>query len=126
MSKPWRNKCLKNPDMMFKDSFRKAKNRAKKKGIPFKITLQSIMKLFEAQGGKCFYSGIKLNIVKENPDQLHDPFKMTLDCIDYKLGYIEDNVVWCAYCVNSMKQKMNIQELVMVCSAVADFSKKRA
>jgi hypothetical protein len=111
----WRQKCLDYPSIMFGRAIQNARNRANKKDIPFELTKEYIVKLFELQSGKCFYSDIKLNIVKENKDRTHDPFKMSLDCVDPSLGYVEGNVVWCAYCVNALKLKMSKEDMIDVC-----------
>jgi len=114
----WREKCLEYPSIMFGRAIANARNRASKKEIPFDITKDYILSLFESQGGRCFYSDIQLNIVKENEERTHDPFKMSLDCIDPALGYVEGNVVWCAYCVNALKLKMTVESMVDVCREI--------
>ena len=111
----WRQKCLDYPSIMFGRAIQNARNRASKKDIPFDITKDYIMDLFDKQSGKCFYSGIELNVVKKNKNRTHDPFKMSLDCVDPELGYVKGNVVWCAYCVNALKLKMSINDMVDVC-----------
>lgn len=114
----WREKCLEYPSIMFGRAVSNARSRASKKGIPFDITKDFIVTLFEEQSGRCFYSDIQLNIVKENKERTHDPFKMSLDCIDPELGYVEGNVVWCAYCVNALKLKMTVESMVDVCREI--------
>jgi hypothetical protein len=52
--------------------------------------------------------------VKEKKE-LHDPYKMTLDCLDPSKGYTSDNIVWCLYCVNSFKQRMQKKEMMQIC-----------
>ena len=111
----WRQKCLDYPSIMFGRAVQNARNRARKKDIPFDITKEYIMDLFEKQDGGCFYSDIKLNIVKENKDRTHDPFKMSLDCVNPSLGYVKGNIVWCAYCVNALKLKMSKEDMINVC-----------
>jgi len=117
--KSWRQRCLDNPDIMFKRAFNSAKNRAINRDITFDISVPYLMELYSNQDGKCFYSGLNMNIVKKDASKTHDPFKMTLDCIDPRLGYVAGNVVWCAYCVNSMKQKMSLSRMLQVCSAIS-------
>lgn len=118
----WRDRCLKHPNIMFGTALKNARKRASKRGMPFNISRDYIVELFKAQSGKCYYSGIDINVVKKDPKMTIDPFKMTLDCIDPKKGYVEENVVWCAYCINSMKQKMTRSDLIKVCKAVVSFS----
>lgn len=103
---------------MFGSSLRKAKSRASKRGLPFNITREHIIKLFEDQGRKCYYSGINLNIVKTDASRVHDPLKMSLDCVIPEKGYVEGNVVWCAYCVNSFKLKMPVEDMINICRKI--------
>ena len=118
----WRNKCIEYPNIMFGRALANSRNRALKKQIDFNLDRDYIIKLFKDQSGKCYYSGIELNIVKKNADTIHDPLKMTLDCIDPKKGYVRGNVVWCAYCVNAFKQKMNIGQMVDICKKIVKTS----
>jgi hypothetical protein len=114
----WRQKCLSYPNIMFGRAVANARGRALKKDIPFDLTRDDVMEMFEEQDGKCFYSGIKMNIVKSDALKTHDPFKMSLDCVDPSLGYVKGNVVWCAYCVNALKLKMSKEAMTDVCRAI--------
>jgi hypothetical protein len=118
----WRNKCMEYPNIMFGRALANSRNRAKKRGIDFDLSREYIKSLFDEQDGKCYYSGIPLNIVKESAEAVHDPLKMTLDCIDPAKGYIKGNVVWCAYCVNAFKQKMNTDQMVEICKEIVKTS----
>lgn len=114
----WRQKCLNYPNIMFGRAVANARSRAAKKGIAFELDREYVMNMFEKQGGKCYYSDIKLNVVKSDADRTHDPFKMSLDCVDPSLGYVKGNVVWCAYCVNALKLKMSEERMTDVCRAI--------
>ena len=121
----WREKCLEYPSIMFGRAVANARTRALKKNIPFDITKDYIVSLFEDQKGRCFYSDIELSIVKKDESKTHDPFKMSLDCIDPDLGYVRGNVVWCAYCVNALKLKMSIDDMVGVCRSIVKTADKQ-
>jgi len=114
----WREECIKHPSKMFGRSLSKAKERAIKRSLPFSIDKKYIMKLFDEQEGRCYYSGLQLSIVKSDKNCVHDPLKMSLDCIDSEKGYVKGNVVWCAYCVNSLKQKMPVEEMIGICRQI--------
>lgn len=118
--KKWRSRCLSNPEIMFSKALTNAKNRSGKRGIPFALTKEYLLDLFQKQNGRCFYSGLELNIVKSKIEKTHDPFKMTLDCVIPDLGYVEGNVVWCAYCVNALKLEMSQQDMLDVCKKIVD------
>lgn len=114
----WREKCILYPSIMFGRALSLSKKRAAKRGLDFNISKDYILDLFREQDGKCFYSGVSMNIVKEDGEIFHDPLKMTLDCIQPSLGYTKGNVVWCAFCVNSFKQKMSIDQMVSICNGI--------
>lgn len=113
--KSYRQKCLSYPNIMFGKAVQNAGYRAERKGVPFEISKEYVINLFKDQGGRCFYSDIEMNIVKKNESRTHDPFKMSLDCVIPELGYVEGNVVWCAYCVNALKLKMSAHDMIGVC-----------
>ncbi len=121
----WREKCIEYPGVMFGSSLRSARKRASKRQLPFTITREYIEDLFVKQDGRCFYSDIELNIVKVNGNHVHDPLKMSLDCIDPEKGYIDGNVVWCAYCINSFKLKMPVNDMLKICRQIIKKADKK-
>lgn len=102
---------------MFRKAFCAARRRAIKKDVPFDISVQDIITQHRTQHGRCHYSGIEMNIVKDSAS-LHDPYKMTIDCKDQDLGYVGSNIVLCIYCVNSLKQKMPYAEMLLICRKI--------
>ena len=125
MTKNWREKCISYPNLMFGRALRSARNRAVKRKIPFDLTREYLIDLFESQNGLCHYSEIPLNIVKDKEDRIHDPLKMSLDCVDPSKGYVPGNVVWCAYCINALKLKMSTNKMVDICRHVVKVASKR-
>lgn len=120
----WRARCLNYPNIMFGNAVKSARSRAKKKGLPFNLTREYVINMFNEQDGLCYYSGLTMSIVKSDITKTHDPLKMSLDCVDPEKGYVEGNVVWCAYCVNALKLKMSKDDMVDICRAIvkkADF-----
>ena len=106
---------------MFQKALRAAGRRAAKKHLPFELELIDILSQYSDQNGRCFYSGIDMNIIKKSKD-LHDPYKMTLDCKDPAAGYTKNNIVFCIYCINSFKQKMTQLEIKEICKKVIEYS----
>lgn len=102
-------------NVMFQKAYRGAYRRALKKSLPFCLSVSDIKEAFDKQNGRCYYSGIEMHIKKKNTKELHDPYKMTLDCINPEKGYVAGNVVWCLYCINSFKQKMEKKEMMQIC-----------
>lgn len=79
----------------------KAEN-AKKRGIEFDLSFQSMKNLMGAQ--RCYYTGIKLtkSSGKESELRLSD---FTIDRIDGSKGYVKGNVVACCHAANQMKNQ---------------------
>lgn len=102
-----------------------ARKRSSQKNLPFDISASFLKELYKSQEGLCYYSNIPISMVKKDESMLHDPFKMTLDRIEPEKGYVKGNVVWCAYCVNSMKQNMNLEDFFDVCIAVVKKQNKK-
>ena len=62
----WKEHLRKYPNIMFGRALRSARIRAKKRGIEFNLDKKYIMDLYNEQDGKCYYSGVKMNIMKSN------------------------------------------------------------
>jgi len=106
---------------MFQKAYRGAYRRALKKQLPFDLSLSDLSEAYDRQNGNCFYSGIQMHIKRRSQSELHDPYKMTLDCVNPDKGYVKDNIVWCIYCVNSLKQKMEKKEMMQICIKMLEY-----
>lgn len=85
----------------------KAEN-AKKRGIEFTLTFQSMKNLMSAK--RCFYTGIMLTKSDGKSDlRLSDA---TIDRIDGSKGYIAGNVVACCNAANQMKNQFESMGIV--------------
>jgi hypothetical protein len=73
---------------------------AKRRNLPidkyFLITPEDIMDIYDTQGGRCYWSGIKMspNVISKFPS------KPSLDRLDRFRGYTKDNVVLCCLAIN--------------------------
>ena len=96
-----------------------AKHRAKKNNLEFRLTREHVYKL--AQQAYCPISkrpfDWKLEITA-NRQGSHTPDSPTLDRIDPRRGYTDDNVWLISYRMNSIKNDGTPQELVMISQAV--------
>lgn len=124
MSEFWNKIIDKKVLSMFQKAHRAAHRRSAKKCLPFEITIDDIINQYVSQNGRCFYSGIDMRIFKESKENLHDHYKMTLDCRNPSLGYIRQNIVWCTYCINSFKQRMETEELINICKSILEHNEK--
>lgn len=73
-----------------------------------RITAKWLLRQFDRQGGRCFYTGI--------PFVLGGPFRSmrgpSLDRLDPKKGYIPSNVVLCLTCINYMKNDYSVRDVL--------------
>jgi hypothetical protein len=79
-------------------TWRKASN------VPSDLTVDYLIALYEEQDGYCYYSGEKMIFGWVDGKINHN--SLSLDKIDPARGYIQGNVVWCTYLVNTMKQNL--------------------
>lgn len=72
---------------------------------PSDLTVDYLINLFNQQSGKCYYTGSNMNIGGPlSRDSL------SLERLTPLHGYVQGNVVWCSYLLNTMKQNLTEQE----------------
>ncbi len=93
---------------------------AKRRDIPFSITIDYAWKLFEHQGGMCALSGVPINLSSDlrkcNPD--YSKFTASLDRIDSDKGYEYGNVQWVHKTINYIKRDLKEDEFSFWCHKV--------
>lgn len=80
------------------------------RNLDFSITPEYMWGLYEKQKGKCYLSGMDIN--------LHDKCRRrtaSFDRIDSKLGYVNGNVAWCHKIVNKMKMDIDARIFGIMC-----------
>ena len=82
------------------------KMRCKKLNLPLDIDKEFLLKLYELQNGKCYYSNIEMT--RERGKFTEN--SISIDRIDPIKGYVKENVVLCAYAINSLKGSLNERE----------------
>lgn len=91
---------------------------------PCNLTTEYLLGLWTEQSGLCYYTGYSLDTLKpvNGPNRLsigcRDRYSPSLDKMDPKGGYVQGNVVWCSYSVNSMKGQLTDQQFLKVCQCV--------
>jgi hypothetical protein len=84
----------------------KRKREAKKRGIPFSVTLDYLESIAT---DTCPVFGIKLSWgVRKGASSSNSP---SLDKIKPELGYVEGNVAWISYKANTMKSDATLHEV---------------
>lgn len=96
---------------------------AKRREIPFAITIEYAWDLFVKQSGKCALTGIPLTFVGQR-DRRSKGLEQTasLDRIDASplLGYIEGNLQWVHKDVNMMKKEYPLERFIEICRLVTE------
>lgn len=98
------------------------RNNAKRKNVPFEMTSRYLIDLFNKQNGKCYYSGVNMDTTSMlgtgRITLKNRPHQMSLDRLDPSKGYVEGNVVWCTYLINTCKNMFTENEFYDVCEMV--------
>lgn len=80
------------------------------------ITPDDLMRMYEAQEGRCHYTGLPMKYKREG---IRDFDLLSLDRKNPKLGYVLENVVLCRWGANQMKRDVPHDEFVEFCKSVA-------
>lgn len=92
------------------------KTSADSRGIEFDLSLRRVRQLLNTK--KCFISGVKLNRIHQDPNQL------TFDRLDNTKGYTDENVVACSSRLNKLKDSLTVEEITMIYMAIHKKIKK--
>ena len=87
-------------DTILNKTFKNVKSRSKKLKRDFDLTKEFVENLYEKQGGKCALTGLVFSDEKYNNCRRR-PFAPSLDRIDSKRGYTQDNVRFVCSMVNT-------------------------
>lgn len=103
---------------------------AKQKGVPYNLNVKYLIDLFNKQEGKCYYSG-KIMTVATNGGRGHrtslflSPDQISLDRLIPKKGYVEGNVAWCTWQINTVKNSFTEDQFYSFCKIMSDRHEKR-
>lgn len=102
--------------------FLAARDRSKRKNIPFNITKDYLKELWDKQNGKCAISGIKMTFEQCNG---RTPTNVSIDQINHNDGYTINNIQLVCMAVNQMKSDLLIDDLYKFCEAIIENNLKR-
>lgn len=132
-NKSWRDDQIKkgNLKVFFTSKLCSYKGTAEKKNIPFDLTIDYLIELFENQNRKCYYTGKELTLHSNRGDghqiikfgKYH--YQASLDRLMPEKGYVKGNVVWCGWIVNTCKNLLTEQELYTLCETIIENRMKR-
>lgn len=104
-----------------KTFFNRIKYGAKKRDIPFDLTVEFLWNLYLKQEMRCALTGLAIEIVPETKNTAPDyeRFTASLDRIDSSLGYTEQNVWWVHKEINRFKNNYSLDQFLTMCRLVA-------
>lgn len=93
------------------------KNSAKKRNIPFKLTIKYMNELYEKQKKHCKLTNREICFGFGSQKNT----TASLDRIDSNKGYIKGNVQWVCKQINIAKHVLSMDEFVHLCSEVSNY-----
>lgn len=98
------------------------RSRAEKLEVTFNLTSKYLEELWNEQSGRCYYDGTLLKIHQNLGKPTKD--SASLDRLIPSQGYIQGNVVWCSYWVNTAKGDLTELEFRGALSRILNYSNK--
>lgn len=80
------------------------------------LTTEYLIDLYDKQNGKCYYTNEPMIIGHRGGKTLKE--NMSLDKLSPIKGYWKNNVVWCTYLANTVKQNLNENEFYNICLTI--------
>ena len=94
------------------------KTRALKNNIPFDLTKEQLIELFEKQNGKCALSNLEMQtVIKAGKN----PFNVSIDRIKPGRAYSLSNISLVCNSINTMRSNLSDEEFLSFCKAVVDY-----
>lgn len=90
-----------DPPQWIKATVDRARRRAKKAMVPFDLTPEDLVALFNEQEGNCYWFDVPLGV---DPNRPYHPCTPSLDRVAPDLGYVPSNVVWACLAANVAKR----------------------
>ncbi len=78
------------------------------------VTQNELVEIYNKQDGKCALSGIKMTWAQEAWTET----SMSIDRIDWRLGYVSGNVRLVCYAINCFRQRMTDNEMLAMAKAI--------
>ena len=78
-----------------------ARRRATKASVPFDLTVEDLVALWDEQKGLCYWFNVPMGV---DPDRSYHPCTPSLDRVVPDQGYMSGNVVWTCLAANVAKR----------------------
>lgn len=103
---------IKGLEWNIKKIFCGIKYRIEKSGKELDLDIPFLVELYNKQSGICHYSGRKMVF------NINSQERLSLDRKDSLYGYTKENVVWCCWQVNNIKQDLSIEDFKFWISSI--------
>lgn len=95
------------------------KSRALQYKIPYDLTLDYMIDVFDSQNGKCALSGLDMTTIRKSGK---NPFNASIDRIVPNRGYIKGNVRLVCNHINMMRSNLEDEQLIDFCKAIIKYA----
>jgi len=95
-----------------------AKQRSRKKKLPFNLTIGSLKHVWEQQKGFCALSGKEMTWIKGKGRGNKSPWNVSIDRIIPGNGYVQNNIRLVCVWANMMKHERSDDELQDMCHCI--------
>ena len=106
-------------DKLFEKKLSTNKRIAFRRGMEHSITLEDVKRLFAAQDGKCYYTGLPMSFA------INDINQATIDRKESAIGYTKENIVLCTWAANLMKSDLDMDKFIELCGMIATTARSR-
>lgn len=96
------------------------KRSAKSRNLEFEITPEFLDKLYIKQDKKCALSRLDISLPDSDESRTNGEYTASLDRINPRLGYTENNVQFVHKTVNRIKQNLTEPEFLFLCKKIID------
>lgn len=90
--------------------YKQIEGRCKKNNIPFNLTPEYLLQIYNLQNGICKYSNLPMQ--KDNQPKTIGWYHPSVDKIDPFKGYVIGNICWVCFGINACKRQLPIKEFL--------------
>jgi hypothetical protein len=121
------NRCLQcrlanskiNKSLILSDYWKSIRSSAIRRNIPYSLTKEEVVELYEKQDRRCALTNVRLNMADNYQSWKNGVQTASLDRIDSLKGYTIDNVQWVHKDINQMKWDIPNEDFIKWCNLVA-------
>lgn len=95
-----------------------ARLRAKRRDLPFEISVEWALQRLVAQNYRCGRTGIQLQLVCPRTDTTYNAFSPSFDRIDSAQGYTPDNTQLVCFMYNAAKNRFSAEDVLVFSEAL--------